>query len=95
MPGWRLLVCVVGFGVSLRAHDVISTKLTWSREVSRIVYKRCISCHREGGSAFSLVKYDEARPWAKAIKQAVLSHKMPPWYADPHFGKWSNDRSLS
>lgn len=95
MPRWRLLVCVVGFGLNLGAHDVISTKITWSREVSRIAYKRCISCHHEGGTAFSLVKYDEARPWAKAIKEEVLGRRMPPWNAVKGFGDFKNDVGLT
>jgi hypothetical protein len=90
-----LLVCVVGFGLTLRAHDVISTKITWSREVSRIVYLRCVSCHREGGSAFPLMNYDEARPWAKAIKEEVLARRMPPWNAVKGFGEFKNDAGLT
>ena len=43
----------------------------------------------------SLSSYDEARPWAKAIKQKVVSREMPPWLADPKFGKFRNDRSLT
>jgi hypothetical protein len=43
----------------------------------------------------SLLTYEQARPWAKAIRQAVLKHTMPPWHADPQVGKWRNDRSLS
>jgi len=39
--------------------------------------------------------YKEARPWAAAIREAVLMRKMPPWKADPHYGKWSNDPTLS
>ena len=42
-----------------------------------------------------LVSYKDARPWAKAIKQAVLTRKMPPWLADPHYGAFRNDRRLS
>lgn len=80
---------------SLQAHDVISTKITWSREVSRIVYKSCVSCHREQGSAFSLMTYDEARPWAKAIKEEVLARRMPPWNAVKGFGDFRNDAGLS
>lgn len=86
------LVCAAG---AVSAHDVISTKLTWSREVSRIVYQRCVSCHRERGSAFSLVKYDEARPWAKAIKEEVLARRMPPWNAVKGFGELKNDVGLT
>ena len=43
----------------------------------------------------SFLSYETTRPWAKAIKTAVLTKKMPPWFADPHFGKFSNDRSLT
>jgi len=43
----------------------------------------------------SFLSYETTRPWAKAIKEAVASKKMPPWYADPHYGKFANDRRLS
>ena len=42
-----------------------------------------------------LINYQDVRPWAKAIREAVLTKKMPPWFADPHYGKFSNDLSLS
>lgn len=90
-----LLLCVVGSVMVVRAHDIISTKITWSREVSRIVYKRCVSCHRDGGAAFSLVHYDEARPWAKAIKDEVLARRMPPWNAVKGFGEFRNEAGLT
>ena len=86
---------LVGAGLVLSAHDVISTKITWSREISRIVYKRCASCHREGGSAFSLLTYQEARPWAKAIKEEVLERRMPPFSAIKGFGELRNDHALT
>jgi hypothetical protein len=85
----------VGAGLLLSAHDVISTKITWSREISRIVYKRCASCHREGGAAFSLMTYQEARPWAKAIKEEVLERRMPPFSAIKGFGELRNDRAIT
>jgi hypothetical protein len=78
------------------AHGPISTKLTWTREISRVVYKRCSSCHRPGGMApMSLLGYDEARPWAKAIKEEVLERRMPPWGAIAGFGDLRDDRSLT
>jgi hypothetical protein len=77
------------------AHDVISTKLTWSREVSRIVYKRCASCHREDGTAMPLLTYQDARPWAKAIKEEVLERRMPPWGAVKGYGDFRNDAALT
>jgi hypothetical protein len=86
---------VVGAALMLSAHDVISTKITWSREISRIVYKRCASCHHDGGSAFSLMTYQVARPWAKAIKEEVLERRMPPYAAVKGFGDLRNDKALT
>lgn len=43
----------------------------------------------------SLLTYKVARPWASAIRQAVLTRRMPPWHADPHYGRFQNDPSLS
>ncbi len=76
-------------------HDVVTTKLTWSKEVSRVIYRRCAGCHVEGGKAFSLVQYEEARPWAKAIQETVLRRQMPPWNAVKGFGDFRNDAGLS
>jgi hypothetical protein len=70
--------------------------VTFNKQVLPILQKRCQDCHRPGEAApMSLLTYQSARPWAKAIRQAVLSKKMPPWFADPRYGHFSNDRSLS
>jgi hypothetical protein len=76
-------------------HDPITTKITWTQEISRIVYKRCAGCHRPGGNAMSLISYDEARPWAKAIRDEVSSRRMPPWGAVAGIGDFAGDPSLS
>ena len=89
------LAAVFAACTPLAAHEVITTKITWSREVSRIVYARCLSCHREGGTAFSLATYAEARPWAKAIQEEVLNRRMPPWNAVKGFGQFQDDRGLT
>jgi len=68
---------------------------TFHKEVLPILQQRCQECHRSGEAVpFTMLSYKETRPWAKSIKQAVLTKKMPPWFADPHYGKFSNDRSL-
>src|SRR5271155_5560415 len=77
------------------AHDIITTKITFSKEISRLIYKRCATCHREGGAVFSLTTYDQARPWAKAIKEEVLERRMPPWEAVKGFGEFKDDRGLT
>ena len=90
----EFLLLVAGLG-SVQAHDIITTKITFSKEISRIVYKRCATCHHEGGAAFSLTTYDEARPRAKAIKEEVLERRMPPWEAVKGFGEFREDRGLT
>ena len=76
-------------------HDVITTKLLWTQEISRIVYRHCATCHRPDGVAMSLVTYTDARPWAKAIRDEVLSRRMPPWGAVKGVGEFKDDPSLS
>src|SRR5262245_55224069 len=80
-------------GSTTYAHDV-TTHVTWNREISRIVFTRCVACHHPGGSAFSLMSFAEANPWANAIKEQVLRRKMPPWGAVKGFGSFRNDQSL-
>lgn len=78
------------------AHEAITTRLTWTRNVSRIVLNRCAGCHRRGGPApMPLTTYEEVRPWAAAIKHEVLARRMPPWGAVKGFGAFRNDPSLS
>ena len=89
-----LFVGLIG-AIAARAHEPITTNLTWTQEISRIIYKRCASCHHEGGTAFSLMAYDEARPWAKAIREEVLERRMPPWGAVEGVGAFRDNPSLT
>lgn len=92
----RCLLLLVAGAVLAPAHDPVTTKLAWSAEISRIVYKRCTGCHREGGSApMSLTKFEEASPWAKAIRDEVLARRMPPWGAVKGFGDFRDDPGLT
>src|ERR1700746_446997 len=69
--------------------------VTFSKDVAPILYKSCTGCHRPNDIApMSLLTYKDARPWAAAIRQAVTQRVMPPWYADPHYGTFSNDPRL-
>jgi len=77
------------------AHEFITTKITWAREISRVFNRRCISCHRSGGPAFDLGAYEQARPWAEAIKQEVLERRMPPWGAIKGFGDFRDEEALT
>lgn len=71
-------------------------EITYATDVARILYRHCATCHHPNDVApMSLLSYKETRPWAAAIRKAVLTRQMPPWKADPRFGTWSNDWSLS
>src|SRR5438309_5101323 len=70
--------------------------VTFNKDVLPILQKNCQSCHRPGQiGPFSMLSYKDTRPWAKAIKSAVASRTMPPWFADSHYGHFNNDRSLT
>lgn len=91
----RLALLVVMASPAVLAHDVITTNLTFSQEISRILNKHCVSCHREGGTSMPLTTYEDVRPWAKAIRDEVLEHRMPPWDAVKGVGDFRDDQSLS
>lgn len=69
---------------------------TFSKDVAPILFKNCASCHRPGDIApMSLLTYENARPWAKAIREKVATGSMPPWHASQPHGTFENDRRLS
>jgi mono/diheme cytochrome c family protein len=69
---------------------------TFYKDVLPILQANCQSCHRPGEIApMPLLTYDQARPWARAIKTATASRQMPPWFADPAYGHFANERRLS
>ncbi|MEZ5353458.1 MAG: hypothetical protein R2762_12545 [Bryobacteraceae bacterium] len=69
---------------------------TFSKDVAPIFFKHCAGCHRPDHIApMSLLDYKSARPWARSIREAVVRRSMPPWFADPKFGHFSNDARLS
>jgi peroxiredoxin len=71
-------------------------KVNYAADVAPIVQRRCQECHRPGQvGPFSLMDYDQVRRRAKAIREVVEQRRMPPWHADPRYGHFSNDRSLS
>jgi hypothetical protein len=69
---------------------------TFNKDVLPILQKNCQSCHRPGEiGPSSFLTYENTRPWAKAIKGAVINRKMPPWFAEPQYGHFRDDRRLS
>jgi len=71
-------------------------QVTYAADVAPIVQKSCQSCHRPGQvGPFALLTYDQARRWAASINEVIDERRMPPWHADPRFGHFENDRSLT
>ncbi len=91
----RTCVLVSGLGLLISA-SAAAPPVTFHKNVEPILQSRCQGCHHKGDIApMSLTTYQEARPWAKAIRAAVVTKKMPPWFADPKYSHFDNDRSLS
>ncbi len=89
-PILAILVCAV-----VEAAPA-AKEVTFHKDVEPLLQQHCQGCHRPGEAApMSLLQYDDARKWAAAIKEAVKLRKMPPWFADPAHGQFSNDRRLS
>src|SRR6202522_2955119 len=93
-----LFLCAAGLWMiaSSAMAATATTAPTFYKDVLPILQKRCQECHRPGELApMSLLSYQESRPWAKSIKSAVVSKKMPPWFADPRYGHFANERKLT
>ncbi|HZT38636.1 MAG TPA: thiol-disulfide isomerase [Bryobacteraceae bacterium] len=99
---WRFYVVMglaIGGTAAVMAGDggsgSVNKDVTFNKDVAPILFRHCVACHRPGNIApMSLLSYKEARPWAAAIREAVVSRKMPPWHADPNVGRFSNDARL-
>jgi peroxiredoxin len=84
--------CLIGRAPKTRADGDI----TFSKHVVPILQSKCQECHRAGQiGPMALKTYDDVTSWADMIREVVSEKRMPPWYADPAHGKFSNDRSLS
>lgn len=89
------ITITLGAYAQTRSASVTTNSVTFNKDVLPIIQKNCQGCHRPGQIApMSLLTYKDARPWAKSMKQAVVAKTMPPWFADPKYGHFLNDRSL-
>jgi hypothetical protein len=91
----KLGVVALMFAGAAMAANESSAPVTFNKDVMPILQKNCQTCHRPGQIApMSFLSYKQTRPWAKAMKTAVALRKMPPWFADPQFGSFTNNHSL-
>jgi hypothetical protein len=77
------------------SHSVVNTTVTFDREISRIIKKRCIACHSDQNLGVPLTAYEEVRPWTGSIHEEILRRHMPPWRAIAGYGEFANDGSLT
>ena len=94
MLGAFVAVC----GVAMGAEVAGRAPVTFTKDIAPILQDKCQDCHRSGGMApMSLITYQEARPWAKSIRERVVTRQMPPWFIDKTVGiqHFANDASLS
>ena len=88
------------FGLALIALQAVAAEsgtgpVTFYKDVLPVLQSNCQTCHRPGQAGpMSFLTYESTRPWAKAIREAVVLRKMPPWFADPKVGHFVNDKSL-
>src|SRR5580692_8066711 len=93
--GSLLLSSGVGSAPANEVRKVASAP-TFYKDVVPILQDKCQSCHRSGEAApMALVTYEQTRPWAAKIAAAVEMKMMPPRFADPRYGHFANDPSLS
>src|SRR5215469_17097821 len=88
------LVIAVGYPQLSRAAAA-NESFTFTKDIAPIFQEKCQACHRADSMApMSLVTYEEARPWAKGIRERVITRQMPPWHIDKTVGiqKFKNDR---
>ncbi len=99
LPTTPISVCAVllALGVTEPAPmEAAEGTPTFTKDVAPILYENCVACHRPNHLApMSLITYDDARPWARAIKAKVLTREMPPWGADSSVRAYKNDASLA
>src|SRR5215813_5933589 len=99
--GWQVSVLVITAGLMLMgmaADASAATQATFSKDVAPIFQSKCQECHQPNSIApMSLISYRDARPWAKAIRERVITRQMPPWHIDRSVGvqSFKNDMSLT
>jgi len=83
--------CLIDFPAKAKAQQI-----TYVHDVAPILEKNCVSCHEKGGIApFAMSSYAMVKGFSPMIREVVMTHRMPPYNADPHVGKFSDDRNLS
>ena len=85
--------CLISYEKVSEAED---GAVSYSKQVAPILQNKCANCHSEGNiGPFAFSSYGKVKNKARMIEEVISTRRMPPWHADPHYGKWENDRSLT
>ena len=86
----------VGCHIGRLEHPIETAELTFHEDISPLLNKHCVNCHRPGNAApFTLLNYDEVAGWAPMIREVLEDERMPPWFASPKHGNFKNNATLS
>lgn len=87
---------VEGCWIARRPKPNPTAEVSFTKDIAPLLQKNCQECHRPGQiGPMPLIEYEDVADWSESIRYAVEDRRMPPWYADPRYGHFSNDRSLS
>jgi peroxiredoxin/mono/diheme cytochrome c family protein len=96
VPETPAVGCHIGRVPAVDAAAGVNAKVTYSDQIARLFQARCVACHRDGEIApFPLTNYSEVAGWSETIREVVEQRRMPPWFADPKYGRFANDCRLS
>jgi mono/diheme cytochrome c family protein len=85
--------CLIKFEDAANSSDA---PVSYAKEIAPLLQQKCVGCHSPGHiGPFAMSSYKKVKGWSEMIREVVLARRMPPWHADPHFGKFGNDRSLT
>jgi len=85
--------CLISFENAPKDGDA---PVSYTKVIAPVLQRKCVGCHSAGNiGPFAMSSYKKVKGWSEMIREVVLARRMPPWHADPHFGKFSNDRSLT
>ncbi|MDZ4371666.1 MAG: hypothetical protein U1C74_09635 [Phenylobacterium sp.] len=93
IPGIKM--ALAGAPIDFPARSIDKTKISYAKDVAPIIEAKCVACHQEGGiGPFAMTSYEMVKGFSPMIREVLRTDRMPPYNADPHVGKFSDDKNL-
>ena len=85
--------CLIKYENAAKSDDA---PVSYTKSIAPMLQQKCVGCHSPGNiGPFAMSSHKKVKGWSEMIREVVLAQRMPPWHADPHYGKFANDRSLT